>query len=83
MKSEKISVDYDTSSIKSMKSDISKMTNFYNTNYPHILQENIREEEEDSQEVSSDNGCLIILILREQSCYQPIKRLKRNLYHQR
>jgi hypothetical protein len=48
MKSEKFSVDYDTSSVKSMKSDISKMTNFYNTNYPHTLQENITEEEEDS-----------------------------------
>lgn len=47
MKSDKISIDYETSSIKSMKSDLSKVITNYQHHY-NKTRENITEEEEDS-----------------------------------
>lgn len=56
MKSDKISIDYETSSIKSMKynynnfrSDISKLTTYFSGHiHNNKMAENIAEEEEDS-----------------------------------
>ncbi|CAK90898.1 unnamed protein product (macronuclear) [Paramecium tetraurelia] len=57
MKSDKISIDYETSSIKSMKSDISKLTTYFvGHNHNTMMAENIAEEEENSsQDMSVDN----------------------------